>query len=415
MKTNRPDYDRIRKQSYNYRPSAREQAARIQMRKRRRRNTVIKVVVISLCALLFVSFSLFTFWYVQNRVKTTGDNEAKVESSSATTPTYKTDEQLPTQQQNKDSDTLTFNLPEIEYNGETGYYADNTMMYILGDKVVNLFYSSEAASRYYAETISEHKRLLGDDVTVYNMVVPTHPEFAIPRSLIESGAVSTSSQAENIKYIYQNYSADVIPINCYNALSEHCDEYIYFNTDHHWTGLGGYYAYTAFAQQTEQTPISLSECTENIIPDFEGTLLKYAPSTPLDTVYFYTFPYENYAQRKQTSVNDEFTKTTIYYEDEPSGENSYGVFTWGDNALFIEHNTELNSGKKIAVIKDSFGNAFVPYLSANYDEVHVIDPRYFDMSLSDYCNENEITEVLFVNNVTFCNTASLTDHIKTIF
>ena len=39
----------------------------------------------------------------------------------------------------------------------------------------------------------------------------------------------------------------VTPINAYNYLSEHCNEYIYFKSDHHWTGLGSYYAYSAFA------------------------------------------------------------------------------------------------------------------------------------------------------------------------
>lgn len=387
-------------------------------RKRRRRKVMIRrTLIVSSCVLLVAIVVVAVMAFVNNFFikKPAADKNSQTANSSSVISTSETTAQAPSQNKTPaNSDALTFEKPKIDMPSDTGHYSSNTMMYVMDNKILNLFFSSEAASKYYAKTISEFKQALGDDVKVYNMIAPTHPEFAIPQSLIDNGTVSTTSQAENIKLIYQSYTADVIPINCYNELSRHNDEYIFFNTDHHWTGLGGYYAYKAFAEQTEQTPLELSDCTENKIENFEGTLLEYAPETPLDTVYYYTFPYDTYAQVKRQSASDELSDTSVYFEGETSGVNSYGVFIWGDNALFVEHNDNLNSGKKIAVVKDSYGNAVAPYLTANYDEVHVIDYRYFDTKLSDYCKENGINEVLFINNEMSCNTASSIDQMKTI-
>ena len=46
---------------------------------------------------------------------------------------------------------------------------------------------------------------------------------------------------------------------------------------------------------------------------------------------------------------------------------------------------------------------------SNYDEVHVIDFRYYSGSLKQYCSDNGITEVLFLNGVMSANTPLETD------
>ena len=314
---------------------------------------------------------------------------------------------------------LTFKTPAIHDDGTTtGHYSSSGAVYIYDRMACELFGWSEGSATDYAGLISEFKDK-NPDFTVYNMIVPNHTEFALPRRLIgdgTNGTAATRIQSENIEAIYKSYTADVKPINCYNALCDHIDEYIYFNTDHHWSGLGAYYAYTAFCDQTGQQALSLDDCEEHTIPEFEGTLTSYdsSLSSNLDTVHWWQFPYQTHAMR-QDNPGEDLYQTTIYYEDEPSGVNSYGVFIWGDSPIFVCCNDELNSGKKIAVIKESYGNAFAPYLTNNYDEVHVIDYRHFQGSLTSYMKENGIGEVIFVNNVMSANTADHVDWIRSIF
>lgn len=324
----------------------------------------------------------------------------------------------PTQIATEAPTEMTFKEPDIpDDKKKDGYYSSaNSGVYIYNKAAYEVFSASEESAKKYAECISEFKALAGEDITVYNMVVPTHIEFSVPKRLVDEKKVTTANQVENLKAIYSNYTEDIIPINCYNKLSEHCKEYLYFNTDYYWTGLGAYYGYQAFCEQTDKKVLNLSVCTDNSAEGFEGQLA-YCDSSlyeNLDTVHYWTFPYSTYAMRTDSNGSQPY-ETSIYYEAATGGIYTYGAFLWGDCPLFVEYNKDLTNGEKIVVVKDSYGNPFVPYLTANYEQVHVIDYRYYDGNLLKYCVENGIDEVLFVNNIMAANTGSQQDAIKTLY
>lgn len=323
----------------------------------------------------------------------------------------------PTQPPTEAPTTLVFTAPEIADDNKTeGHYSTaNSSIYVYDKAAYEVFSYSEENSKKYAETISDFKAKVGEDVTVYNMVVPTHIEFGVPKRLVDSGSVTTSSQTEGIKTIYTNYTQEVVAINCYNKLSEHCKEYLYFNTDYYWTGLGAYYGYQAFCEQSDNKTLNLSVCTDNSAAGFEGQLLYTDASLyqNLDTVHFWTFPYKTYAMRTDSNGAVPY-ECSIYYEAATSGPYTYGAFLWGDCPLFVEYNQDLTNGRKIAVVKDSYGNPFAPYLTANYEQVHVIDYRRYSGDLKQYCTDNGIDEILFVNNIMAANSSAQIDALKTI-
>ncbi len=413
------NYDETRRASEALR---RSRAAAKARKERKRKLYIRRTIIVVVCALvlffaIFIVVQLFKliFGIGGNNNSDQGDGKKIYSISSETTAPEDSTEAKAVANTN---DPLTFVTPNIKDDANsTGHYsAANGGVYIYNSMALELFGGSDSSAEYYAKTISEFKQN-APEYTVYNLVVPNHTEFALPRRLIDDGTVATNVQADSIKKIYESYTADVKPINCYNKLAEHIDEYIYFNTDHHWSGLGAYYAYQAFCEQTGQEALDLSTCTEKTIPDFEGTLAEYDESVMnnLDTVHFWTFPYATHAERYD-STDSEPIQTTIYYEEEASGTLSYGVFIWGDNPLFVEYNDELQNGKKIAVVKESYGNSFVPYLSNNYQEVHIIDPRHWTGNLKSYMQDHDIDEVLFLNNVMSANTADFVDdYIRSIY
>ena len=303
---------------------------------------------------------------------------------------------------------LSFDTPDIPDDGTNGYNsASEPGVYIYKNAAFELCGASDEAGKDYAAAISEFKKA-APDFTVYNMVVPTHTEFGIPQRL--ANEIYTQSQSQNLKTIFSSYTEDVKPINCYNALCRHKDEYIYFNTDHHWTGLGAYYAYQAFCEQTNQQALALTDCTEKTVEGFEGSFFNSDSSLSTDTVHYWQFPYQTHAKR-QEEPGAEMYETDVYYEG-AAGNGAYITFIYGDSSLFIEYNDTNKNGKKIAVVKESYGNAFVPYLTNNYEEVHIIDFRYFSGKLKDYMQENGISEVLFLNNTMSANAAVQVDRIR---
>ena len=305
--------------------------------------------------------------------------------------------------------------PAVADDGSKAEMATNTIC-IWNKQAFNLFYSGNKAAEYYAEAINGYAKKLPKDVKVYNMVVGNHTEFGLPERLI-NGGIQTDSQSDNINHIIKNLSDRVTPVDCYNNLAEHCNEYIFYGTDHHWTALGAYYGYEAFCETAGLTPMDITKSEKESIDGFLGSLYTATGSAVLanntDTVDYYSLP-NNTSATMMERYGSSTINVDVYYPAATGGDLTYGVFCWGDTAQFVI-SSDCGTGKKIAVVKDSFANAFAPYLSANYDEVHLIDYRYWYGDLPQYLKDNGIKEVLFLNNTMSANTASQVDSISNVF
>lgn len=386
-------------------------------RKRTRNRIIIVVSFILIIALLILLFSIMFKGCSGSSVKTDANISKETKSTAETTVASATANS--SQAQTSGNDLLSptnFITPTIEDNQAEGFSSFG--IYVWNEVGYELFGSDEERAKTYATTINGFADKFADNVTVYDMVVPNHTEMGLPQRIKDDEAPS-SSQADNIKSIYANLSDKVTPINAYNLLAQHNSEYIYFNSDHHWTGLGAYYAYSAFAQTTNQKVLDLKSCEEKTVEGFTGSFSSYSDSIKSDTVHYWNFPYEVSMDIHHTS--DTFdTYDSPYYQYAEAGTNTYGLFIMGDNqetGLTVLHSESENAteGKKIAVVKESYGNAFVPFLTNNYQEVHIVDFRYFSQNLPAYCEANGIDEVLFLNGVMSANTQIQLDSMSSMF
>ncbi len=370
-----------------------------------------RCIVLIVAALLILAVIIFTVVQITNSVK--NNTESSLQEIQETSLETQNNSQSVTQETNVNvSDTNNFVTPKPEDNNETGTM-DNGF-YVWNDSIFELFYGSEDTINPYSEAINRYAQKLGSEIKTYTMIIPTHVEMGLPKRFIDSGEVSTNSQSDNIETAYKGLSSSVTPINCYNELANHCNEYIYFRTDHHWTGLGAYYAYKSFAEATNQEVLSLDTCTKQSIEGFSGTLLgDISGSVTKDTVEYWEFPYKT-TNNIYYESDGEPTELTVYYSGAEAGTLTYGVFIWGDQPLEVL-SSDRGTGRKIAIVKESFSNALVPYFTYNYDEVHVIDFRYWDGNLKSYCEENGITEVLFANGIMSANTSSQIESMDTLF
>jgi hypothetical protein len=227
------------------------------------------------------------------------------------------------------------------------------------------------------------------------MAVPIGSDFYLPRR-VNQGVMREKLAIDHIQTLLD---PRVKFVAAYDRLAEHADEYIQFNTDHHWTGLGGYYAYTAFAQSAGFEVLPLSDLVKGEIPGFLGTLYQrtMAPSlrTKADVVEYYKIPFKTEATYYPVGSNTPVP--ALLYAEYARGGNAYGVFLGGDFPL-MRIVSEVKNGKKIAVIKDSYGNAFVPYLASHFEEVFVLDYRYFAGNIKTLLEDNGIQNLLFAHN-----------------
>lgn len=263
-----------------------------------------------------------------------------------------------------------------------------------GDRAMEIYTYSESSAKRYASIINSLAKSV-PTAKVYSIIAPTSVEFYGTKKY-RSGE---HSQHDAIKNVYSMLDPSVTAVDVYSPIMEKADEYIYFRTDHHWTARGAYYAYTAFckAANTQAPPIA-SYSTHNI-DGFLGSLYRQTQSSALKNNPDYVECFELLTQAENTvytsSAMTDGVKTYVVAK-KVSGDNKYLAFISGDQPL-EKITTGVTNGKKILVIKESFGNAFVPFLCNNYQEVYVVDPRKIDMNLPEFVKNNGIGEVLAVN------------------
>lgn len=170
-------------------------------------------------------------------------------------------------------------------------------------------------------------------------------------------------------------------IDVYHALSTHADEQIYYRTDHHWTSLGAYYGYQAWAEARgiQSYPYD-TQNMGTVTEEFLGTLhsrvnldrradsITYFPETTVPTV---KITYD------MTKVSD-----ALYESSYLETKNKYGFFL-DDNHALVEIDTERQGGGTLFVIKDSYANCFVPLLLPHYSRIYMLDLRYYNGRLSE--------------------------------
>ncbi|MFI3116036.1 MAG: DHHW family protein [Clostridia bacterium] len=198
------------------------------------------------------------------------------------------------------------------------------------------------------------------------------------------------SQKEVMDYVYNAYGNS---INVYDALMDKNDEYIFYNTDHHWTSLGAYYAYVEMAEALGKTPTPLGEKT-TLSTVFNGTI--YSTSgvrgvTP-DTIDIYT---EN--QKIEILDVDGLREDDLYDMSKLENKDQYEVFLGGNDPQVILKGTGEG---KVLILKDSYTNSQVPFFLENYEEIHLIDLRFYKIAISDYVIMNRIDTVLISYSLT---------------
>ncbi len=174
-------------------------------------------------------------------------------------------------------------------------------------------------------------------------------------------------------------------INVYDTLKEHADEEIYYRTDHHWTSLGAMYAYEAWADGRIVYPIQYRpDDMLTVAEDFQGTLqAKLNMPVEGDEIKIFTQITE-----RPVSITYDYTKKTdsFYEESYLDTKNKYGYFL-DDNHGLVEIETQIDNGKELFILKDSYANTFIPLIAHHYSKVYVLDLRYFNGPLFKFMEQ----------------------------
>ena len=180
------------------------------------------------------------------------------------------------------------------------------------------------------------------------------------------------------------------------TLADHKGEYIYYRTDHHWTSTGAYYAYQQLCTALGLTPFDPSAHTARTAEGFYGTHYSKArtPDAEPDTITYYDLPNALTIYTVTAPGQPAEGETTgLYDTDKLSVYDKYAMFLHGNNGLSRIKGDSTGHGR-ILVIKDSYANCFVPYLTANYADIDVVDFRNYNYGLDQLIADNGYDQIL---------------------
>lgn len=258
---------------------------------------------------------------------------------------------------------------------------------------------AEAANAYYDE--------FAPNVNIYCMVIPTSAEFYCPDKVRKA----TRPQRPTIQNVYNHLKPGVKPVDIYTALGEHADEDIYLRTDHHWAPLGAFYAAREFARVAGVPYRELSSYEQRVVHGYVGSMYGYShdisvKQSPEDFVFYvpkeveYTTTYIDYTVNRDFRITRESKphKGIFFHKFHDGSGAAYCTFMGSDMRITTVR-TSTKNGRRVLILKDSFGNALPGYLFYSFEEVHVVDSRYFSKNMRQYVADNHITDILFANNI----------------
>ena len=295
-------------------------------------------------------------------------------------------------------------------NGDGGEVSNSVL--VVNKRGIMLYGGSYTVGERYASYLNQYQKQLGSDVQVWSMVIPTPCSFYTPEKFQDL----IGSEKDNIAHI-DDFLDGAKPVDVYTPLEKHADEPVYMRTDHHWSALGAFYAAETFAKTARVPFARISEYDKVVKEGYVGTLYGYSggditlKNNPED--FFYYVPHAGYETTYyNTSLKNERKGRLLINLDNVAPVSWYLVYMGTDETV-AHITTDVKNGRKLAIIKDSYGNALVPWLTSSFEEITVIDMRYFKKNAIAYLKQIGATDVLFAMN-TFSATGGNSKHIETI-
>lgn len=205
-------------------------------------------------------------------------------------------------------------------------------------------------------------------------------------------------QHEELNAIKAGAGQNTKVIDLFGTLSDRTGSDYYYKTDHHWNTFGAYKGYEALikAMNMKATPQSDFDFKE-VSNSFLGTLYSKAILTTQAPDVLYLPVYKKQAAFTQQTGKQQ--RTDLFWKEYLEKKDKYSVFLGGNHSVDVVKNSAVDNSKKLLIIKDSYANSMVPFLATNFQEIHIVDPRYYNQDIYEYIQQNGITDTAAIYSI----------------
>lgn len=281
------------------------------------------------------------------------------------------------------------------YFGRDGYYIErfDTEDLMTEQLSKNLSFLSQASQQMADQLGEDHFRI---------MLVPSAAELLTDKL---PAFAAPANQTSIVQMMKEQLSVPERLVEVGEVLQAHKEQPIFYRTDHHWTTLGAYYGYKSYMESIKEHPWEEQAFKKEIVSsNFLGTIQS--------KVNILVRPDQIICYQPEKEINYE-----VFYDGNPNGttelynknalekKDQYKFFLDGNHGWTKIINKDLRAdkeehkGRKLLIIRDSFANCFAPFIANHFNEVHLVDLRYYNQRVSDLIKQEEISDVLILYQI----------------
>lgn len=186
---------------------------------------------------------------------------------------------------------------------------------------------------------------------------------------------------------------------------------ICYRTDHHLTSYGNYLLYEAYQKANNDTYLSRDAYEVTSYDGFYGTDWSgsgYWLVDP-DTVEVWDAGLAPTVTLIDGGAEPKVSND-LFYLSHLENLDKYPIFLDGNHAMVTIHNPDAQGGN-LLVIRDSYAHCLSTFLAADYQNIYLVDLRYYRQSVSEFVAEHPVDRVLYLygmdNLITDTNSAWL--------
>jgi len=242
-------------------------------------------------------------------------------------------------------------------------------------------------------------------VNSYFVLVPNASDI-LSEKLPEHAPVV--KQHSYISDFYSSLDKSIKTVDLQNTFNSKNYEDIFYRTDHHWTSTGAYYAFSDLAK-IMKLKLTDDYYDKILISDsFYGTLASKVGyyDGPGDKIQAYIPKYSK-DEVIVSYVEEKVKSPSLYDSSKLDTKNQYEVFLKGNHPL-VKIKTTTQNRRTLLVVKDSYANCFIQFLTPHFSNIILLDPRYYYQDIYELMDGEEVTDMLFLYNAnTFFNDSFL--------
>lgn len=261
--------------------------------------------------------------------------------------------------------------------------------------------------RLFEEIAVPDQGQMSGNLTAIKSFADRYPDIPVSMILVPDAAcvlneslptfAAVEDQSQLISMVKNELGDSVSWIDAVSVLNRHRSENIYYKTDSRWTSLGAFYVFQEAAPVLGiEEDVSDDFVSYAVSDDFNGGLSSksgvFLDETEQIDIYV---PATGDNDLTVTYVDEGRKTTSIYDSSKLETKDQYEVFLGGDTSV-ADIRTVSTDSDRLLVVKDSFADCFIQFLTPFYREIVVADPRYCTETLDEIMDTYRITDVLIL-------------------